>query len=157
MSPSLSRPPVQRQPPYSRVETHGRRVTSWPPLGFRTKAKKEKKACRSALLLRWMCERPNGRLRSLLTSPVAEWGPHGGSQSNLAVTFPFMCLNSHHSVPQVTSKESSSNQTGGSRTCIQEEEKCTGCCCYGNTAFRCCPYLRMLKKLYEFEKYNINH
>lgn len=68
---SLPRSPVQSQPPFSRVETHGRRVTSWSPLGFRTEAKKkkekkrEKKACRSALLLRWMCERSNGRLRSM--------------------------------------------------------------------------------------------
>lgn len=43
MSPSLPRSPVQSQPPYSRVETHGRRVTSWSPLGFRTEAKKEGK------------------------------------------------------------------------------------------------------------------
>ncbi|KAA8588106.1 hypothetical protein FQN60_001300 [Etheostoma spectabile] len=35
MSPLHPRFPVQPQPPYSRVETHGRCVTSWSPLGSR--------------------------------------------------------------------------------------------------------------------------
>lgn len=40
-SPSPPRSPVQTQPLHSRVETHGRRVTSWPPFGFRTDEEEE--------------------------------------------------------------------------------------------------------------------
>lgn len=42
MSPSLPRSSVQTQPPYSRVETHSRCVTSRSLLGSRTGAKKKK-------------------------------------------------------------------------------------------------------------------
>lgn len=40
-SPSPLRSRVQTQPPYSRAETHRRRVTSWSPLGFRTDEEEE--------------------------------------------------------------------------------------------------------------------
>lgn len=93
-SPSPLRSPGQTQPPYSRVETHGRRVTSWSPLGFRTDEEEErgweKSASRSFLFLRWMCERSNDSLGSAWASPMGGRKPPRGARSNSVVTFPFM-------------------------------------------------------------------
>lgn len=93
-SPSPLRSPGQTQPPYSRVETHGRRVTSWSPLGFRTDEEEEggweKSASRSFLFLRWMCERSNDSLGSVCSSPMGGRKPPRGARSNSVVAFPFM-------------------------------------------------------------------
>lgn len=80
-SPSPLRSPGQTQPPYSRVETHGRRVTSWSPLGFRTDEEEERgvgKICVQVLPLPqmdvWTVQRQSG-IRVLVTNGWKEASP----------------------------------------------------------------------------------
>lgn len=75
-SPSPLRSPGQTQPPYSRVETHGRRVTSWSPLGFRTEEEQERgvgKICVQLLPLPQMDVRTVQRQSGIRVSVTNGW------------------------------------------------------------------------------------
>lgn len=157
MPPSPPRSPVQSQPPYSRVETHGRRVkSSWSPLGFRTEAerrggkkmKKGEKACRSSLPLSsdGCVNRPTAASAPPQPRQWSNGGRAEGASRIECSHFRSCVKNSHHSVATVTSEESSSNGTGGLGDVYPRGGICAGCCCHGNAFFppRCCLHLRML-------------
>lgn len=142
MSPLHPRFPVQSQPPYSRVETHGRCVTSWSPLGSRTEAgKKKKKNLRT--LPPQTDVRAVQRPASALCKPhlCLEWEPvtFNGCISVHVLNFPsFGC-------PSDIQRELDQSQ-GRLEDVYPGGGKCTGCCCYGNAAFCCCcPNLRIYK------------
>lgn len=86
-SPSPLRSRVQTQPPYSRAETHRRRVTSWSPLGFRTDEEEEGGG---GLDLR---TGPSSSSDGWMNGPTAAWDPrerHQWVDGGLRAPFPFM-------------------------------------------------------------------
>ena len=159
LSPSPPRSPARSQPPYSRVETHGRRVTSWSPLGSRTEAKREKKEAeeeegrkKKEKVVRILPPPRDGRV-DRPTAASARCGSHASLNGDRArqpvrvgadVSVHVLKFPSFGCPPGDIKRELVQSQAR-LEDVYPRGGKGTGCCCYGNAAFCCCcPNLRML-------------
>lgn len=146
-SPSPLRSPGQTQPPYSRVETHGRRVTSWSPLGFRTDEEEERgvgRICVQVLPLPqtdvWTVQQQSGT-RVSATNGWKEASPRRPLELSGCVSVHVVKFTSFSCPGDIKGKLI---QSQGRLADVCRREGLggggmgTGCCCYGNAAYLSC-------------------